>query len=138
MSLSTKGQIEAEVAAAAARLQREQHGRGPKDVRVSLIGDALLIRSVGIFTAIEEKLLSTEEGQGLVRSARRELRSISRQSVEAVVADITEACILRSYYDVDVAASEQVELFVLDQDVEKRLLRAELNAFKDQAPRKMR
>ena len=128
MSRLTRGTIEAQVAAAVVQFQREQQGRGPSNVRVNLIGDLLLVRSTGIFTPTELKLLHTEEGKRIVKSARQELRSIVRGDQEALISAIAACRIVRSYGDIDVDAAEQVEVFVFEADMEKRLLRQELDA----------
>lgn len=136
MNRPTKGTIEAEVANAVVRFQREQQGRGPSDVRAHLVGDLLLVRCSGIFTQTEAHLAATEEGQRLIRSARQELRSISRAEIEAILGAIVGCRVLRSYGDVDVEAAEQVEVYVLETDVEKRLLRQDLDRLSGIAPRK--
>jgi uncharacterized protein YbcI len=123
----TKGTIEADIANAVVRFHREQHGRGPSDVRVHLIGDLVLVRSAGIYTPTEARLAVTEEGRRLIKSARNELRSINHLEIEAVIADVAGCRVLRSYADVDAAAAEQMEVFVLETDLEKRLLRQDLD-----------
>jgi uncharacterized protein YbcI len=119
----TKGSIEAEVANAVVRFQREQQGRGPEDVRAHLIGELIVVRCSGIFTPTEAHLAATEEGRRLIRSARQELRAINHQEIEAAIAGIVGCKVVRSYGDVDVDAAEQMEVYVLETDVEKRLLR---------------
>ncbi len=69
----------------------------------------------------------SEEGRRLIRSARQELRSIVRGDQENLLAAITGCRVLRSYGDIDVEAAEQIEVFVLEIDLEKRLLRQELD-----------
>lgn len=127
MDRPTKGSIEAEIAGAVVRFHREQQGRGPTDVRAHLVGDMVLIRSSGIFTPTEAHLAASEDGRRLIKSSRQELRSIDHGDLEAVIAAIAECQVLRSYYDVDVEAAEQIEVFVLEADIEKRLLRQELD-----------
>lgn len=122
----TKGTIEADIASAVVRFQREQQGRGASDVRAHLIGDLVLVRCGGIFTPIEARLLGSDEGRRLIRSARVELRSINREQIEDVLAGIVGCAVVRSFYDVDVDAGEQVEVYVLALDVERRLLRQEV------------
>jgi Uncharacterized conserved protein len=117
----TRGAIEAEAANAVVRFQREQQGRGPTDVRAHLVGDLLLVRCTGIFTQTEARLAATEEGRKLIKSARQELRSINHEEIESILAGIVGCKVVRSYYDVDVEAAEQVEVFVLGVDVERRL-----------------
>ncbi len=127
MSRLTRGTIEAQVATAVVHFQREQQGRGPSNVRVTLIGDLLLVRSIGIFTPTESRLILSEEGKRLVKSARQEFRSIIREDLETLLAGIAGCAILRSYGDIDIDAAEQMEIFVFEADLEKRLLRQELD-----------
>lgn len=123
----TKGTIEAEVASAVVRFQREQQGRGPADVRAHLIGDLIVVRCSSIFTPTEARLATSEDGRKLIKSSRQELRSISHAEIEAVIAAIAGCEVLRSYGDVNVEAAEQMEVFVLAADIEKRLLRQDLD-----------
>ena len=123
MNRPTRGAIEAAVANACVRFQREQQGRGPNDLRVHLLGDLLLVRSTGILTQTEARLAATEEGRRLIKSARQELRTINHQEIEELLAAIIGCPVVRSYYDVDVTAAEQMEVYVLERDLEKVLLK---------------
>lgn len=132
----TKGTIEAEVANAVVRFQREQQGRGPSDVRAHVVGDLLLVRCTGIFTPTEAHLAATEEGRRLIKSARQELRSINHAEIEGLIAGIVGCKVVRSYCDVDVQAAEQMEVYVLGADVEKRLLRQDLEQLSGLVPKR--
>lgn len=121
MSRATKGGLEADIAAAIVRFQRDQQGRGAQDVRAHLVGALLLVRSTGIFTPVEAKLSASEEGRRLIKSARQELRSINHKEAEQIVGTILGCTVLRSFFDVDVEAGEQVEVYVLAEDIEKKL-----------------
>jgi uncharacterized protein YbcI len=133
----TKGSIEAEVANAVVRFQREQQGRGAADVRAHLIGDLMVVRSSGIFTPTEAHLAASEEGRRLIRSARQELRSIHREEIEGIVARLLTCEVIRSYYDVDANAAEQVEVYILSLDVEKRLLRQDVDRLSNVGPKRV-
>ena len=124
MNRPTKGAIEAEIANAVVRFQREQQGRGAAEVRAHLVGDLVLVRCTGIFTPVEARLAVSEEGQKLIKSARQELRSINHTEIEEVIGHIIGCVVVRSFFDVDVEAAEQIEVYALDSDMEKRLLRA--------------
>ena len=121
MNRPTQGTIESEVANAITRFQREQQGRGPTDVRAHLVGDMILVRCAGIFTPTEARLAATDEGRKLIKSARQELRSITHGEIEAIVAAIVGCPVVRSYGDISVEAAEQMEVYVLNADLEKRL-----------------
>lgn len=136
MERTTKGSIEAEVANALVRFQREQQGRGATDVRAHLLGDLLVVRCGGIWTPIEAHLAVSDEGRRLIKSARQELRSINRVEIETILARIVGCDVIRSYYDLEVQAAEQVEVYVLAADVEKRLLRQDSEKLTNTGPRR--
>jgi uncharacterized protein YbcI len=119
--MPTKGALEAQIANAVVKFQRDQQGRGPQEARAHLMDDLVLVRSTGIFTPVEAKLVASEEGCKLVKSAR-ELRSIHHAEIESLIGEIASCAVMRSFYDVDVAA-EQVEIYVLANDLEKAVVR---------------
>ena len=121
MSRATKGILEAEISSAIVRFQREQQGRGAQDVRAHLVGALVLVRSTGIFTPVEAKLVASDEGRRLIKSARQELRSINHEEAEQILAKIIGCDVVRSFFDVDVEAGEQVEVYVLAEDIEKKM-----------------
>ena len=136
MERTTKGSIEAEIANAVVRFQREQKGRGATEVRAFLLGDMVVVRCGGIFTPIEARLAATDEGRRLIQSARRELRSINGATIDGIVAGIVNAEVIRSYYDVNTDAAEQIEVFILATDVEKRMLRQDVDRLTQHGPKR--
>ena len=121
MNRPTKGGIEAEIANAVVKFHREQQGRGPADVRAHLVGELIVVRCSGIFTTTETRLSATEEGRKLIKSARQELRSINHIEIEDAIGIIVACKVVRSYCDLDVGVAEQMEVYVLEFDLEKRL-----------------
>lgn len=115
----SKGALEAEIANAVTRFHREQQGRGPGDVRAFVVGDMVLVRCQSIFTPVEAHLSASEEGRRLIKSARQELRSINHEEIEEIIATLTRCAVLRSHCDVNVEAGEQVEVYILAQNIEK-------------------
>ena len=120
MNFPTKGALEADVAAAITRFHREQQGRGPGEVRAFLVGDVILVRCSQIFTPIEAKLSVSDEGRKLIKSARQELRSINHAEIEGVIGELCGCAVARSYCDLNVEAAEQIEVYILAQNLEKQ------------------
>ncbi len=118
------------------RFQREQQGRGATDVRAHLLGDLIVVRCGGIFTPTEARLAVSEEGRRLIKSARQELRSINRAEIEEVIARIAGCSVVRSYYDLEVDVAEQMEVYILSVDIEKRLLRQDVDRLSGMAPKR--
>lgn len=119
MNQLSKGALEAEIAGAVTRFHREQQGRGPGDVRAFIVGDMVLVRCQSIFTPVEAHLSASDEGRKLIKSARQELRSINHAEIEEIIGKIAGCAVLRSHCDLSVEAAEQVEVYVLAQNVEK-------------------
>lgn len=110
-----------EVANAISRYHREQQGRAPGAIHVGLSGSLLTVLTNDIYTPTERQLVESEEGRKFVKSSRRELRSLTRESAHAAIAGVCGCPVLRSYWDLDVRVGEQLEAYVLAEDLEKRL-----------------
>jgi len=119
--LITRATIEADVESVVAKYHREQQGRAPSSIRADLFRDTVFVRSSGVFTETEQKLLQSEEGKILVRSSRRELRALTRRHVEAEIARVTGVEVVRSYWDMDVRVGEQVEAYILAENLEEKI-----------------
>lgn len=117
----TRGALEAEVANAVVKFHREQQGRGPHDVRAHITGCLVVVRSIGIFTPTEIHLSGSEEGRRLIRSSRQELRAIAQREIENTISTILDCNVKFSYYDINVAEAEQLEVYVLDIDLEQKI-----------------
>jgi len=119
--LISRASIESEVETAVSKYHKEQQGRAPSTIRADLFRDTIFVRSTGVFTDTEQKLLESEEGKVLVRSSRRELRALTRRHVESAIARVTGVEVLRSYWDMDVRVGEQVETYILAENLEENL-----------------
>jgi uncharacterized protein YbcI len=124
-----KGTIEEAVATAVKQFHKDQQGRGPSEVQVHLVSCLIVVRCSGILTPTEAHLSPSPDGRKLVKSARQELHQIVHKDIEGIIAGIVGCHVLRSYCDTNVLAAEQVEVYVLEHDVEKRLLRADLDQY---------
>ncbi|MEA2551930.1 MAG: hypothetical protein QOJ65_106 [Fimbriimonadaceae bacterium] len=117
----TRAGLEAEIARVISRFHEDQHGCKADRTVAYVVGDMVLVRSSGCYTGTEQRLAATEEGRKLVKSARRELRSLNRRQVESLVAEIVGVLVLRSFWDLDVRVGEQVEVYVLEQDLTEKI-----------------
>lgn len=118
MNTVTQDPIELQVADVVCKHHREQQGVAPKIVRAHLLDGMVVIHSLGIYTQTEQSLSSTEEGRKLIKSARRELRSLTRREIEGRISSIVGAPVLRSFWDLDVRTGEQVEVYILGPSLE--------------------
>lgn len=119
MNFPSKGALEAEIAGAITRFQREQQGRGPGEVRAFVVGEMIVVRCQSIFTPVEAHLSASDEGRKLIKSARQELRSINHLEIEEIIAALAGCAVLRSHCDLSVESAEQVEVYILAGNLEK-------------------
>ena len=113
----TRAGLEAEIANAISRLHVDQHGRKPASTSAYVVGDMVVVKSSGCFTQTETNLASSDDGRKLVKSARREHRSLIRRQAESQVGEIVGVKVIRSFWDLDIRVGEQVEVYILERDV---------------------
>lgn len=114
--------IEERIAEVVSRFHEEQQGCLAEETRAYILADMVLVRSSGCYTETEKRLAQSDDGRKLIKSARRELRSLTRRDVEARVAMVMGRKVLRSYWDLDVRLGEQVEVYVLEATREGSVL----------------
>ena len=119
----TKGQVEAQLAAAITQFEREHLGRGPQEVRAWIIQDLILIRLKRVLTPAEEKLAREPEGRRLVKEMRRQLIEGSRALLDAMVLDLVGIEVISLHSDISVRTGERILVFTLADDLEARLRR---------------
>lgn len=107
--------VEERIAETVSRFHEEQQGCLAEETRAFLVDDMVLVRSSGCYTETEKRLSQTDEGRKLIKSARRDLRSLTRRDIEARVAEVVGRKVLRSYWDLDVRLGEQVEVYILGE-----------------------
>jgi uncharacterized protein YbcI len=119
----TKGQVEAQIAAAITQFEREHLGRGPQEVRAWIIQDLIVVRLKRVLTPAEEKLAREPEGRRLVKEMRRQLIEGSRSLLDAMVLDLVGIEVISLHSDISVKTGERIIVFTLADDLEIRLRR---------------
>lgn len=120
MSRLSRGELEAVLANALLRFEKEQLGRGPVEIKAFLIENIVLIMAHGVLTPEETALLAAPQGPALVRQIRHELLEASRSRLVSIVQGAT-GCQVRSVLsDIDVPANDCVFVFVLDERLDER------------------
>jgi uncharacterized protein YbcI len=114
--MKTQGEIESAVAQGMGRFEQEYMGRGPKDVRVHLIDELIVVRLKGVLTAAEQHLVKTlqpERGRDLLKQVRTHLIETARPMMEAMLEEITGVKIVSLHHDISTSTGEEVVLFTL-------------------------
>jgi uncharacterized protein YbcI len=116
--MKTQGEIESAVAEGMGRFQQEYMGRGPRDVRVHLLGDLLVVRLKGVLTAAEQHLLvkqPSDKGKDLLKQVRCHLMELARPSIAAMIEGITDVKVVSAFHDICTDADDEIVVFSLDE-----------------------
>jgi uncharacterized protein YbcI len=121
--MKTKGEIEAEISRAIVQFEIDYMGRGPKETRVHVVEDLVMVRLKGVLTPAEEQLTKSTDGKELVKKMRATLIDKARPLLYQVVGDITGTKILDLHTDISTESGERMFVFALDSNLEKNLPR---------------
>lgn len=119
----TKGQLEAEIGEAMVRLQRERTGRGPNQAHTYIIEDMVVVRMQEVLTLAERQLTGNHHGQSLVKQFHQQMHEIARRQLEELIFEHTSCHVTSVHSDVSTKTGEQISIFVLDCNLEGRVLR---------------
>ena len=120
MAEKTLGQIEAGLCDAIIKFEKEHLGRGPKEGKVLVSGDMIVVRLKGVLTPAEEKLSKTQEGSGLVKKVRMSLIEGARDILDNIVFEITGCHLVSLHTDISTKTGERVIILILDRNFENR------------------
>lgn len=116
----TRGEIEAGICEAIVQFEKEHMGRGPRDARVWLIDDLVLVRLGGLVTRAEHHLAATEKGRDLLKMTRMELIEKARPLLDAAVQAVTGRTVRSMHTDISTRTGERILVFVLESRPELR------------------
>ncbi len=117
----SKGELEAAIRTAIIKFEQEFLGRGPDDVRASLVKDLVVIRLKGVLTPAEKQLAKTSEGIEMVKQLRQNLIAQGRDRLCEQMAELTGAKPLALFTDIDAHLGERVFVLAFDRDLEATL-----------------
>ncbi len=117
----SKGQLEADISNEITKFEKEQLGRGPKEVRTFIIQDMVLVRLKGVLTLAEKSLVSEKDGARLVKQIRRKLIESSRPLLEKIIEEKTNTKVITIHTDISTQTGERIIVFVLDTNLEENI-----------------
>lgn len=121
--LLTQGQIEDTISKEVAKFYYKTLGVGPKESRAYILQDMVIIRLKGKLLPIEEKLLEGTRGIELVKDIRKTLHEVLTKKLTTLVKNITQHEVISSHSDVSTKSGEILEVFVLNTNYEKELIK---------------
>lgn len=120
MIKKTIGQIESEICNAIIKFEREYLGRGPKEGKVFILEDMIVVRLKGVLTPAEEQLSKTNEGAGLIKKVRMSLLEGSREILANLIMDITGCQVISLHTDISTKKGERIIVFILNKNLENK------------------
>ena len=119
----TRGEVEAEIAQAIVKFEREYMGRGPEDTRAFIFEDVVFVRLRGVLTPAEKQLAKAEDssaGRKLIKQIRQELLEKARVLLETIIADALGFKVSSLHTDISTSTGERIIVFTLDGKPEFR------------------
>ena len=110
--------METSIRNAIIKFEQEFMGRGPDDVRASIVRDLVVVRLKGVLTPAERQLAKTAEGVDMVKRLRQNLIAQGRDKLCEQVSEITGARVLGLFTDIDVQLGERVFVFTMDRELQ--------------------
>ncbi len=115
------GQVQDNIAKEVTKFYASTLGHGPKETRVYIVEDMVIIRLKGSLLPLEEKLLEDKKSVGLVKNIRFALHEIITKRLSTMVAEITAHQVISSHSDISTKTGEILEVFILDTHFESEL-----------------
>lgn len=123
MTQHTIGQIEDTISKTVTKVYADTLGHGPKETRVYILADMVIVRLKGQLLPLEEKLLENEGGIGLVKNIRETLHEILTTQFSKLVNEITNHNVISSHSDISTKTGEMFEVFILDVNYQEELIK---------------
>lgn len=117
-AMMTTAAMETSIRNAIIKFEQEFMGRGPDDVRASIVRDLVVVRLKGVLTPAERQLAKTAEGVDMVKRLRQNLIAQGRDKLCEQVSEITGARILGVFTDIDVQLGERVFVFTMERELQ--------------------
>lgn len=114
----TKGQVEDNISKQVTKFYVDTLGHGPKETRIYILEDMVIIRLKDKLLPFEEKLLEGKGGIGLVKNIREELHEILTKDLGLIVGNITKHKVVSSHSDISTKTGELLEVYILDSNYE--------------------
>jgi len=117
MTAKTRGEVEAEIAQAIVKFEREYMGRGPEDSKAFIFEDVVFVRLRGVLTPAEKQLAKADDvsaGRKMIKDVRQELLEKARVLLETIVTDALGFRVKSLHTDISTSSGERIIVFTLE------------------------
>lgn len=117
-TLKTRRQYEDAISKLVSAFYSKNLGFGPRETRVYIVEDMVIIRLKGKLLPMEQMLLKAEHGYNIVKDMRKHLHEITTKELGPEIAEILGYKITGSHSDISTRSGERLEVFVLEKKFE--------------------
>lgn len=114
----SKGQVEDNISKQVTKFYLDTLGHGPKETRIYVLEDMVIVRLKDKLLPVEEKLLEGKGGIRLVKDIREKLHEILTKDLGLIVSNITRHKVISSHSDISTKTGEMLEVYILDSNYE--------------------
>lgn len=129
----TKGQIEDELSKKITKFYFKTLGVGPRESRVYILEDMIIIRLKGKLSPLEQRLLEGSGGIELVKDIREALHEVTVKGVSKIIKTIINHKIISSHSDISTKSGEILQVYIVDINFEQELKK--MNSFHGRLPK---
>ena len=94
--------------------QHQFVGRGPDRIRTYSVEDLVIVRSYGVLTPAEKRLVESPEGRRTIKAMRQQVLEAGRPVLEEIIGKHTGAKVVSIHSDISTKSGEWLDVFVLD------------------------
>src|SRR6266849_9885920 len=102
----TKGQVEDTIAKEVAKFYAKTLGIGPKETRVYIVEDMVIVRLKGKLFPMEERLLEGKNGIALVKDIRQNLHEVLTKHLCEIATEIIKHQVISAHSDISTKTGE--------------------------------
>lgn len=114
----TKRQYEDTISKMVAAFYSKHLGYGPRETRVYIVEDMVIVRLKGRLLPMEEMLLKSEQGHIVVKEMRKQLHEITTKEMGPEISHIVGLKVIGSHSDISTRSGERLEVFILEKKFE--------------------
>lgn len=116
----TKGQVEDTISKEFVKFYVKTLGVGPKESKVYILEDMVIVRVKGKLLPFEEVLLHGRGGIELVKRIRKTIHETTISALSEIIHRLTGATVVSFHSDTSTKTGERFEIFILDGNLEER------------------
>ena len=118
--MMTKGQTEDALSKAFIQFYVKKLGFGPKEARVYIVADMIIVRLWGRLHPLEDILLLEKKGVELVKHIRKTFQEATFKELNAIIKKLVGCEAVSFHSDSSTRTGERFEIFIFDNNIADR------------------